>query len=87
MKTFGNLNSALYVFDILAADLPEHVMRLCKAYKTDVLSMTMMGETVVFLNTYELIKEYFQKRKYLQDRPFETGIFKIFDEDVHGKTS
>ena len=61
-------------------------MRLCKAYKTDVLSMTIMGQTVVFVNTYDLIKEYFQKRKYLNDRPVTTGIFKIVDKDFDGET-
>ena len=48
--------------------------------------MTMFGETVVFLNTYDLIKDYFQKRKYLKDRPVETGIYKIYDKDFDGKT-
>ena len=48
--------------------------------------MTMLGETVIFLNTYDLIKEYFQKRKYLEDRPDTTWIFKIFDKDFGGET-
>ena len=60
-------------------------MRLCKAYKTDVLSMTMLGQTVVILNTYDLIKEYFQKRKYLKDRTVEEAIFKVYDKDFGGE--
>ena len=62
------------------------MMRLCKAHKTDVLSMTIMGETVVILNTYDLIKEYFQKRTYLTDRPHGTSIFRIVDKSYEGET-
>ena len=58
--------------------------QLCKAYKTDILSMRVYGRLVVFLNSFDLIKDSFQKRTDLVDR-IVGAFFQILYDDFGGE--
>ena len=58
--------------------------RLCETYKSDIICVNMVGMPLVVLNTYDLIKEAYQKRTDITGR-INIQLFKLFDPDFGGK--
>jgi cytochrome P450 len=63
--------------------LSQQLGELFKQYKTDILSITVLGRTLVMINDYDLVKVLFQNRTDATDRQ-DNAPFIMFDEKYTG---